>query len=179
MNSSRPEICDGNGAVGIFGIERREFYFGLFFDLFTELSELLGEFGSALRDFLQHRAENEACDGVEIAGESVTSDSEGFQRNTSATSERVGNKRLVFAMGSLDELSGGFYVPTVVCVVPICELADEMKEDFTEGEVIGFWRVESGRSEFGNDVSSAVFELRGAVGIGGVGEEDGEEQCAA
>ena len=179
MDGSRPEICDGNSTVRVFRVERREFLFSLFFDLLAELSELVGEFGSALGDFLQHCAEDETGDGVEVAGESVTSDSESFQRNASTTGEWVGNEELVFAVGGLDQLSGNVYVSAVVCVVPVCELTDEMKKGFAESEIIGvFGKTEGGCPEFSEDVSGAVFELRGAVVVSGIGEENGEEHCA-
>ena len=89
----RPQVRNRRRAVGILRIKLGQLLLGLLLDPLAPLADLVRELLTVLRDVLQHHLVEQHGDGVEIAGEGVSADAEGFERNAAAAGERIDDER--------------------------------------------------------------------------------------
>ena len=79
-------------------------------------------------DVFQHYLEDEAGDGVEVAGEGLAAEAQCFERDGSATREGVDHQRGVSSgMRRANECAPGVQVLLFRGVVPIGEVGDEIQ----------------------------------------------------
>ena len=104
-NRPRPKIGNRRRAVVVFGVELAQFGFGLFFDPIAPIAHRLreavkrarlpvgvrhGQLGAAIfRNIFQHDFVEQDRHRVQIRGEGVRADAQGFERNRAAARERV------------------------------------------------------------------------------------------
>ena len=67
-------------------------------DLGAHAAQFVGKSGAVARDVLQHRLEDQAGDGVQVAGKGVAAEPQRLQRNRTAASEGINYERRFFRM---------------------------------------------------------------------------------
>lgn len=186
LDGARPQICDGEAAVVVVGVERAEFLLRLGLHPRAPLAELVGELRAVARDELQLHLVEQHGDGVEVARDRLGPDAHRLQRDRPASGEgvedngraaRVAAKGLV---GGLHQRAGGGEVHAVGAVVPVGEVADELQQRVPQ--VLGVVPVPAlaahrvtKRLEF---ALRRVAKRGRAQRVGGVGPERGEDDRA-
>src|SRR5208337_2498814 len=80
----RPQIGNRSRSVRIRRVELRQFLFRFFFDLLSDYAKFLCELRSMTGNVFEQHFQNQAGNGIQITGKSITTDAERFQRNRAA-----------------------------------------------------------------------------------------------
>ena len=96
-------------------------------DLGANAAQFVGETRTVARDVLQHRFQDQAGDGVQIARKGVAAEPQRFQRDRAAAREGIDDERRLVRMCGLDEAAPDLEIRRIGGMVPIREVADELR----------------------------------------------------
>ena len=131
----RPDVGDGPTAIRVGRIEFGEFLFRRCLHLLADVTQRIGESVNdnffalvvrkfelrvaVARDVFEQCFEDEAGDGIEVAGKDFAAEPQGFQWNRAAARKRVNDDGRFFGMRSFDESPANFQIRGVGRVIPI------------------------------------------------------------
>ena len=81
MHGACPEVSNGRRAIRVLGVKVGQLPLRLLLDLRPDAPQLLGQFRPVAWDILQHDLEDKTGHRVEVAGERLTAQPQGLQRN--------------------------------------------------------------------------------------------------